>query len=238
MSKSRGILAPRRHWTDVEVELLRRNYADSRTEDLAAVLGRKLEYVYAKARKLGLCKSEAYLASPAACRLRRGDDVGAPYRFPKGHVPANKGVKHPPGWAPGALATTQFKKGRPAHEARNYLPIGSLRLSKDGYLERKVTDDPTLAPVRRWVGVHRLVWIAANGPVPPQHIVAFKRGRRTTDPALITLDALELITLAENMRRNSLHNYPREIVHVHQLRAALTRQINRRANTEDNSHEP
>lgn len=155
---------------------------------------------------------------------------------PAASFSARSGIRpagHPVQW-PRLSSRRAGRRTRPATISRS----GSLRLSKDGYLERKVTDDPSLAPVRRWVGVHRLVWIAANGPVPPQHIVAFKRGRRTTDPALITLDALELITLAENMRRNSLHNYPREIVHVHQLRAAITRQINRRANTEDNSHEP
>lgn len=235
VTKSRGIMKPRRRWNEVDLELLRRNYADSRTEDLAAVLDRDLQHVYAKAMKLGLAKSAAYLASPAACRLRRGDDVGKQHRFQKGQVPANKGLRRP-GWAPGDMAKTQFKKGRPACEARNYVPIGSLRLSKDGYLERKVTDDPTLVPARRWVGVHRLVWMETHGQIPPKHIVAFKPGRRTTDPALITLDALELITLAENMRRNTLHNYPREIVQVHQLRGAITRQINKRAKAEE-THE-
>lgn len=219
----------RRRWTMAELELLQRNYPDSRTDELAAVLGRSLTTVYQKAIKLGLRKSDEYLASPAACRLRRGDNVGAAFRFPKGHEPANKGLRRP-GWAPGDMAKTQFKKGRPAHESRNYLPIGSHRLSKDGYLERKVTDDPTLVPARRWVGVHRLVWIEAHGPIPPKHIVAFKPGRRTADPKLITADALELITLVENMRRNTLHTiYPPELVKVTQLRGALTRSINRKA---------
>jgi len=65
------------------------------------------------------------------------------------------------------MAATQFKKGdRLGAAQHNYVPIGSLRVSKDGYLERKVTDDPSFVPNRRWVSVHRLVWEAAHGPVP------------------------------------------------------------------------
>lgn len=227
MTKSRNILPPRRPWTEAELELLRRNYPDSRTEDLAAVLGRSLTTVYQKAIKLGLRKSDAYLASPAACRLRRGDNVGAEHRFKKGQVPPNKGLRRP-GWAPGDMAKTQFKKGRPANEARNYVPIGSYRLSKDGYLERKVTDDPSFVPARRWVAVHRLVWIEANGPIPDGHVVVFKPGRRTTVEADITLDALELITRQALMARNTVHNLPPELASVVQLRGALSRQINKR----------
>lgn len=74
---------------------------------------------------------------------------------------------------------TSFKKGRPAKDARNYLPIGSTRVSKDGYIERKVTDDPKLVPARRWIGEHRLIWEEKNGPVPTGHVVAFLDGDLT-----------------------------------------------------------
>ena len=78
--------------------------------------------------------------------------------------------------------------------------------------------------------MHRLVWEAACGAVPDGHIVVFRPGRKTTDPDKITLDALELLTRAENMRRNSVHSkYPPEVARLVQLRGALTRQINRKA---------
>lgn len=230
-----GGVMKRRLWTEPELELLRSSYANTKTANLAIALGRGVQNVYAKATKLGLTKSEEYRASPAACRLRRGDQVGAAHRFQKGHVPANKGLRRP-GWAPGDMAKMQFKKGRAAHEAWNYLPIGSHRLSKDGYLERKVIDDPSIFPVRRWVGVHRLVWSEVHGPIPVGHVVAFLPGRRSTDLALITADALELLTLAENLKRNSFYRYGPEIVKVVQLRGAITRQINKRAKAEE-THE-
>ncbi len=78
--------------------------------------------------------------------------------------------------------------------------------------------------------MHRLVWIAANGPVPEGHIVVFKPGRRTTELKEITPDAVELITRVENMRRNTVHaKYPRELARLVQLRGVLSRQINRKA---------
>lgn len=61
--------------------------------------------------------------------------------------------------------------------------------------------------------------------MPVGHIIIFKPGMRTTDASLITIDRVECITLAENMRRNMLHRYPQEIVRAIQLRGALNRRI-------------
>lgn len=219
--------ATRKRWSDDEVALLRWGFADSRTDDIARALGRSYSAVAEKAANMGLRKSAAYLASPEAHRL---DGVkGLSTRFKPGTTPWNAGKPGGTGTQAGCRAT-QFKKGRPPEQAANYVPIGTERVCADGYLERKVTDDPGMVPARRWVAVHRLVWEAAHGPVPAGHIVVFRPGRKTTDVDQITLDALELVTRAENMRRNSVHSkYPPEIARLVQLRGALTRQINRKA---------
>lgn len=224
----------RRAWSPWEREFLRQHYPGKRTDEVAAALGRSVGQVYQAADRLGLKKSAAYLASDDACRLRRGNNTGAATRFRKGQEAWNKGLHYQPG---GCVKETQFKPGRPAHEARNYVPIGSHRVSKDGYLERKVTDDPSLAPARRWVAVHRLVWMDAHGPVPAGHAVAFLPGRRTTDAERITLDALELVSRAELMRRNTHHQYGPDIGQLVQLRGAITRQINKRAKHEQQDHQ-
>jgi hypothetical protein len=220
-------MTARRRWSPEHEALLRHMYPDAPMPTMVDALDRTAAQIYRKAADLGLHRSEAYLASPLACRLRRENHPGVATQFKKGQVSHNKGLRRP-GWFRGRMKETQFKKGRLAHEARNYVPIGTTKLSKDGYLERKVTDDPTLFPARRWVGVHRLVWEAANGPVPPGHAVAFLPGRRTADESLITLDALELVSRAELMRRNTYHRYPKEIALAIQLRGALVRKINRK----------
>ena len=216
--------ATRRLWTLDELELLAR-FPTTNTAELARELGRKPAHVYQKAYRLGLRKSPEYLADSARSGRTDGQRGGAT-RFKPGHSTWNAGRK---GWQSGGRsAETQFKPGRPAHEARNYLPIGTYRVNGDGYLEQKTTDDRSLAPARRWASVHRLVWEAAHGPVPPGHAVVFRPGRRSVELERITLDGLELVTRAELMRRNTLHNLPPEVTHLIQLRGALNRKINNR----------
>lgn len=231
MTKSRGILPPRRQWTIDDLRVLRDRFPHERTADIARDLGRSYTQTAQRATKLGLAKTEAFLASELSGRGQRGKQHAGmrATQFKPGIVPANKGLRRP-GFAPGRMADTQFKKGCMAGAAQhNYVPIGSERISKDGYLERKVTDDHPV-PARRWIGVHRLVWECVHGPVPPGHAVAFLPGKRTTDASLITADALELVSRVELMRRNSYHtNYPKEVAQLIQLKGALTAKINRRS---------
>jgi hypothetical protein len=230
MTKSRHILPPRHPWSEVEIMLLRQCYADYTAQALAAALGHSISSVYQKASALGLCKSETFFASDRSGRVQRGkqDPRLRATQFRKGQTPWNAGTKGLVGVQEGCRAT-QFKKGRPAHESRNYRPIGSLRVNPDGYLERKVSDDAAIAPARRWVGVHRLVWEAAHGPVPAGHAVVFLPGRHSVEPEAITLDALELVTRQELMRRNSYHQYGPDVARAVQLRGAISRAINKRA---------
>lgn len=218
-------MSPRRSWTRKDDALLRRLYPDTPTVEVARRLGRSVASVYNRVNILGLAKSPAYLASPAACRWRRGQHAGWAHRFQKGHVPANKGLRRP-GWGPGRMKETQFVKGvRRGVAVRLYKPIGTERVSKDGYLERKTNDGLPLQ--KRWRAVHLLVWEAAHGPLPRGHAVVFKNG----DKKDIRLDNLECITRAELMLRNTVHRLPKPLAQTVQLLGALRRKINRKART-------
>jgi hypothetical protein len=230
VTHSRGILAPRRYWTDVELALLADMYPECTGEDVAAWLDCTTSRVYQMAKKLGVEKSAEFLASDASGRVRRGKQHPAMVasRFQPGLTPWNKGrdgretgTGHHPN-----TRRTQFRKGRKPEESRNYLPIGTLRICADGYLERKMTDDASIVPARRWVAVHRLVWEAANGPIPAGHIVRFKPGQKTTVFELITADRLECITRAEHARINQAGNDP-DLRKLWQIKGAITRQVNR-----------
>lgn len=232
MTRSRNILPPRAYWSKAEVRILRKRYPHDLGADVAAALGRPLRVIYQKAKELGLRKSAKFLASDLSKRIKRGKQHPAMIstRFQKGHVPANKRLRRP-GWYRGRMRETQFKRGQMSGAARaKYVPIGTERICGDGYLERKITDDRSVYPARRWVAVHRLVWISERGEIPPGMIVVFKGGMHTTESAAITIDRLECITRVENMRRNSYHNrYPKEIALAIQLRGALIRKINNSA---------
>jgi hypothetical protein len=214
--------AGKRLWSAEDDAFMRDRYPHESTKAIATALRRSVSAVYARADILGISKSDEYLASPDACRLRRGDDVGAPYRFQKGQTPANKGLRRP-GWSPGRMKETQFKKGeRQGRAADLYQPIGTERVSKDGYRERKINDD--LPFQRRWRAVHILVWEEANGPVPRGHAVVFRNGDKTD----IRIENLECITHAELMARNTIHNLPKPLAQTIQLLGALKRQINKK----------
>lgn len=221
----------RRFWSKRELATLRRRYPNEPTAKVAEALGRSLGSVNNQAFILRLKKTAAYLASPAACRLRRGDNVGKASRFKPGMTPWNKGKPGSTGLHPNCRKT-QFKRGCMAGAAQaKYRPIGTERIAKEGILERKVTDagKTNRARQRRWVAVHRLVWLAERGPIPRGYIVVFRPGKKTTDAAKITLDRLELITRAENMRRNSyLTRYPKEVSDLIRMRGALNRKIHNR----------
>ena len=218
---------PKRFWTERELQILRERYPHESTKSIARRLKRPECAVYNKAHSLGLYKTETYLASSDACRLRRGDNVGRNTRFQKGQVPHNKGLRRP-GWHRGRMKETQFKKGeRHGRAAQIYQPIGSERISKEGILQRKVNNDMPFQ--QRWKAVHAILWEKHNGPIPKGHVVVFRNGDRTD----IRIENLELISRAQLMQRNSYHNnYPKEVALAIQLRAALVRQINRRHKSE------
>lgn len=214
-----------RQWSSEDLQTLIDLYPDTPTRQLANRLGYGLTAVYGMAKKLGLKKSEAFNASDFSGRMTKENRIrrGLEHRFPKGHVPHNKG-KRMPGWAPGRMAETQFKKGQRTGRANNlYQPIGTERVTKDGYLQRKINDDMPIH--RRWQFVHRIVWEEHNGPIPAGHNVIFKDGNyRNFD-----IDNLELISRADWMKRHTFHNYPDEVREQIHMLAGFKRKLNRYA---------
>ncbi len=232
--------AGKRLWESEDDALLLARFPHEATSKLARDLRRSVAAVYNRAyNTFALSKTSAYLASAEACRLRRGDNVGAGTRFPKGHVPVNKGLRRP-GWGPGRMKETQFKPGvRQGVAARNWRPIGTILVDPDGYLRIKVREARRGEPYgfgnsRVWPQLHRQVWERAHGPVPPGHRVAFKNGDRSD----VRLDNLELLTRRELMARNTIHTLPKPLAKTIQLLGALERQIRRRTSHEEQDRRP
>jgi hypothetical protein len=216
-----------RAWTEPELLRLRHFYPHIKTEYLAQVLGRALQTVYGKAMSLKLRKTPEYLASPDACRLRRDMQLtrSVACRFRPGHVPANKGLRRP-GYSPGRMRETQFKKGQMSGAAqRKWVPIGTEVTDDAGYLKRKVSDDHSKPSRFNWRYVHVLLWEAAHGPVPPGYALKFIDDNRGN----VVLNNLCLVSRADLARLNVMWNrYPRALCEAIQLRGALNHRINRR----------
>ncbi len=205
-------LKPSKHfWTPEEDAMLRELYPNTLSADIAKRVGLPVGSVHDRAARLGIRKDKAWVSENSREVQRRN---GNPGRFRKGLEPWNKGKR-----CPGLGGETTFRPGNRPHTWR---PIGTERISKDGYLQRKVTDD---GPARRhYKSVHIIVWEAANGQVPPGHAVIMKDGNKQN----LALDNLELVSRAELMRRNSVHRYPESLVQAIYAKARLSRAINKR----------
>lgn len=210
-------------WTPREDAILRSRYASEPAAAIAKDLGRGISGLYQRVYLLGLRKPDGWAAECTRKRWQEGRHENSRSAQFKPGVPSwSKGTKRRVGVQEGCKAT-QFKKGcLSGTAAANIQPIGAERISKDGYLERKIHDG--LPMQSRWRGVHLVEWEAVNGPLPKGHALVFRNG----DKADIRLDNLELITRAELMARNTYHRYPQPIPKLIQLRGALNRKINRR----------
>jgi len=204
--------------------LMLANYANSKSEDLALVLGVSTCTIAKWAKQLGLQKSPEYIAQQHQ-KLAEG---GAKHRFQAGLIPWNTGLHTVAG---GRSAETRFVKGQRPY---NDMPVGSYRVNKYyggknkaiGALEYKFSDEPG-AYTKRWIPVHRKLWIEANGPVPEGYVVAFKDGQHTTVLEEITLDRLELVSRGDMVRRHGIAAIPKELADLHRTRGVLTRAINK-----------
>lgn len=225
----------KRAWSESELDLLKRQYPERPTVEIATRLGRGLSGVYQMANKLGLQKSEAFKHSDLSGRLVKGRTRpnSIPFRFAKGQVPFNKGLRRP-GWGPGRMKETQFVKGsRTGTAAQNWKPIGTIAADTEGYLRIKVRDSvhgkeaSGFGNTKVWPLYNRYLWEQAHGPIPPKHLIKFKDGNR----ANCVLDNLELVSMADNCRSNSMWaRLPKDLAHAIQLNGALKRKIRRLTN--------
>lgn len=156
--------------------------------------------------------------------LKKPEGVTNTGRFMPGQGAWNKGKKFDSG---GRSHETRFQPGhRGGRALERYLPVGSERITKDGYIQRKISDDPVF--YKRWRFVHVLEWEAAHGPVPKGHVVTFKNGKRDDT----RLENLQLLHRRELMQRNTVHNYPEGLRQVIRLKGAISKRIATRTRKE------
>jgi hypothetical protein len=135
-------------------------------------------------------------------------------RFVKGNVPANKGKK---------MSTEMYEKCKPTmfkkgQEPINHRPIGSERITKDGYIEVKIAEP------NKWRLKHLIVWEEVNGPVPPKHCIFFMDNDRTN----VVLENLRCIPRSQLVCMNGrcgFQGYDRESNEVALTAAELTQKI-------------
>ena len=197
-------------------EIIRQRFPHERTQGIADDLGLTYSQVANRAFTMGLKKTLEFKQSESSGRTNLIEG-GKRFRFKKGNVPFNKG-KEMPAETYEKVKATMFKKGNRPY---NWKPDGSIVERKDTdlsgrvYLYYKVRDS-------KWILYHNKIWIDHNGPIPKKCIVRFIDGNtRNCD-----ISNLEMVSMKENMARNSIQRFPEEIQQIIKLTSKLNKKIN------------
>lgn len=143
------------NWTDDMKKFIYENYFGRTAKELAEMVN-------------GEFGTDITHMAVKGFRKRNGLRCGFDGRFKKGQVSHNKG-KPMSSEIYKKVKATMFTKG---HRPVNYRPVGSERVTADGYIEIKVAD-PNI-----WRQKHRFVWEQANGPVPDGYAVFILDGNK------------------------------------------------------------
>lgn len=136
-------------------------------------------------------------------------------KFRKGQIPHNKGKKMPKEVYE-KVKHTMFAKG---NIPPNHRPVGSERISKDGYIEVKVAEP------NKWRLKQRVVYEEAKGKIPEGCPIIFLDGNKRN----FDIDNLRCITRSEllYLNCNGLNN-SNEITETDILMARLDRAKNKK----------
>lgn len=214
-------------FTSEQVEIVRREYATCRTEDLANRLGCAIYSVYNLANRLGLKKDQEFLRELFRRYMDDLEHPGRRHQFSKGQAPPNKGKKWGEFMSPEAQAASRrtcFKKGS---TPKNTLP--------DWTITMRQREDRNEAPYqwikhpqRGMIMLQKWVWEQNNGAPPKGMNVVFKDG----DTMNCDISNLELVSDRELMIRNSVQRLPEDVRKLIHVKGALNRQINKRLKNE------
>jgi hypothetical protein len=139
-------------------------------------------------------------------------NTGRTGSFEKGMKPWNKGLKGYMG-----RNKTTFKKGNKPH---NWVPAGSERITRDGYIEIKIKEGRFK---KNWRGKHIVIWEQHNGALPKGHVIIFgDRDNRNFDiKNLICVSRQQLLI----MNNNSLIKKDAELTRTGVIIADLHKKI-------------
>lgn len=139
-------------YTNEMLDWVKDNQADIPRSELTEMFNDKFNMDLGRGTLAALCKRKGWKSNLNA-------------RYPKGAVPWNKNKT---GYM--SANVTSFKKGQ---TPKNHRPVGSERITRDGYMEVKIKEP------RTWRLKHIVVWEAENGKLPSGHVIRLLDGDKT-----------------------------------------------------------
>ena len=219
-------MAKLRRFTPEEDQYLRDHYLEQSLNQLADSLGRAMGSVAGRVRLLGLVVPEEVKQLRFEQSYKRLAESGKAHRYPKGHIPANKGKKMDAETYEKCKAT-MFKPGQLPHNTKHFgKPYLHTRKKKNGYVEKLwFIQEGTNKRSAYLAYLCRQHGIDLTGKKP-----RLKPGFDHSRPP--TIDDIIIVSNRKNMKLNSLHRYPPEVVKLVQLKGAIQRQINKQKENE------
>lgn len=189
---------------------IRRNYLSMPIKALGDKMGRSYTGIMGRLKAMGL-------VIPADI-IEKNKEAG---KMKAGHIPFNKGLKQSEYMSADTIARskkTQFKKGHVPANAKAKDGIITIRYghknrSGKAYKYIRLT-------LGNWIPYHQYKWENKYGKVKKGYCLWFKDGNTLN----CTFKNLELITRAENMARNTIQRYPKEL----QVSMKLISKINKK----------
>lgn len=204
-------------WSEAENEYLKNNYPHISTAEIAKYLNRSLCSCYTHAEVLGLKKTQEFLKSDLGGRFTKMRAMGYNFRFKKGITPHNKGKKQTDYMKPEAIEKTKktrFKKGNipPNTKFDNAISLREC----DGYKVPFIRISKA-----KWIPLKIKILIDNFGEIPKGHVIRVKDLNQFN----LVPENLECISMKENMSKNSIVNYPTELIRTIKLKNDLLKTI-------------
>ena len=107
-------------------------------------------------------------------------------QFKKGNVAHNKGKKQVEYMSQKSIERTKKTRFKKGNKPKNYRPVGSERITKDGYIEVKVADP------NKWETKNKIIYKQYFGDIPEGHKIIYADGNKLNN------DINNLILVSDN----------------------------------------
>ena len=122
-------------------------------------------------------------------------------QFKKGNVAHNKGKKQIEYMSQESIERTKKTRFKKGNKPKNYRPIGSERITKDGYIEVKVADP------NKWETKNKIIYKQYFGDIPKGHKVIYADGNKLNNDInnlILVSDNEELIMNRHKLRTENI----------------------------------
>ena len=122
-------------------------------------------------------------------------------QFKKGNVPHNKDKKQVEYMSKEAIERTKKTRFKKGNKPKNYRPVGSERITKDGYIEVKVADP------NKWETKNKIIYKQYYGDIPEGHKVIYADGNKLNNDInnlILVSDNEELIMNRHKLRTENI----------------------------------